>query len=207
MNCADVREKAFDRLYDLLDREERDAFDAHCRGCGGCAAALDRASEQRKLLRLEEAPPLPSGLAERTLRNAQRRPFPRRMAAAAAVLLAVAAGAWSLLGTGRISWIAPDGRRSLSEGDRVVGPGTVELAEGSRLVLSDGARVRVAPRGGRSAALEAGEVVCRVARGPERFVVATPAADVTVLGTEFRLRLLGETDMDRRVFCSSLSCE
>jgi hypothetical protein len=203
MICADVLDNAFDRLYGLLDGEAQAAFDAHLAGCASCGAAFKRASEQRTLLRAEERPAPPRGLAERTLRRLRPRRATFRAVAAAVLLLGV--GAWMLSGSRGLSWVSGDVRRRVAEGERVTATaeGTLEFPDGSRLLLRPGACVQAAPRGRRSAVLEAGEISCRVAPAAERFVIATPAADVTVLGTEFQLRLTGESDMDRKTAIGS----
>jgi ferric-dicitrate binding protein FerR (iron transport regulator) len=80
---------------------------------------------------------------------------------------------------------------------------SVELAAASELMIPRSARVDPEAESGapvedapRFARLVAGRALFRVARAEEPFVVETPAADVTVLGTTFGLTATsGETDV------------
>jgi hypothetical protein len=192
MNCADLRERSFDYLYDLLDPQERAALEAHLRDCPACGELLRTAAAQRSLLR--DAAPVPGGLADRTVVRLSSRPRWWRVAAAAVLLLGVGfAPLLSALPSG-IVWAGADGRRIVAPGGEV-GDGVVEYPDGSRATLSSRSRARVAARG---LTLDAGEAAFRVAPARERFVVHTPAADVTVVGTEFQVRLLGEEPMNRK---------
>jgi len=192
MNCADVRERSFDYFYDLLEAEERASMEAHLRGCAGCQESVRTAAEQKKLLR--DAAPVPRGLAERTVRRISARPRVWRIAVAAALLLGLGLVPYLTSSPTEIHWIGAAGRRPVAAGGEV-GEGVVEYPDGSRASLSARSRARVAPRG---LTLDAGDAALRVAPGREPFVVRTPAADVTVVGTEFQVRLIGEEKMNRK---------
>jgi ferric-dicitrate binding protein FerR (iron transport regulator) len=192
MNCADVRERSFDYFYDLLQEEERASFETHLRGCAPCGEVVRMAAEQKKLLR--DAAPVPRGLTERTVRRMTARPRSWRIAAAAALLLGLGLGSVLLRGPSEILWVNAAGRRPVARGGEV-GEGVVEYPDGSRARLFPRSRARVAPRG---LTLDAGDAAFQVSPGREPFIVRTPAADVTVLGTEFQVHLIGDDEMNRK---------
>ncbi|HVR83198.1 MAG TPA: FecR domain-containing protein, partial [Planctomycetota bacterium] len=196
MNCADVRERSFDYFYDLLQAEERAALEGHLRSCASCVEVVRTAGEQKKLLR--DAAPVPRGLAERTIRRMSARPRGWRIAVAAALLLGLGlAGVFS----GRpstILWVSAAGRRPVAPGGEV-GEGVLEYPDGSRAWLSPRSRARVAPRG---LSLDTGDAGFRVRPGRDPFIVRTPVADVTVVGTEFQVHLIGEEDMNRKTLAA-----
>ncbi|MBV8878598.1 MAG: FecR domain-containing protein [Planctomycetaceae bacterium] len=191
MTCADVQERSFDYLYDLLEAPERSALEEHLQGCAPCKERVRTASGQRTLLR--ETASVPRGLADRTVRRLSTRPRGWRVAAAAVLLLSVGLVPVLSSSSSGIVWADADGRRLVQPGDAVAA-GVLEYPDGSRATLSAGSRGHVARRG---LALDVGEAAFRVAPGRERFVVRTPAADVSVVGTEFQVRLLGEDPMNR----------
>jgi ferric-dicitrate binding protein FerR (iron transport regulator) len=191
MTCADVRERSFDYFYDLLEAEERSSLEAHLRDCEACREALRVAAEQKKMLR--DQAPVPRGLAERTIRRVSARPRFWRLAAAAALLVAAFLAPLLTLATDGIVWVEAGRRRTVAAGAEV-GEGVIEYPDGSRATLWARGRGRVRQR---RLELDAGEASLRVQPGREPFIVRTPAADVTVLGTEFEVRLTGE-DMNRK---------
>ncbi|HEV3029053.1 MAG TPA: FecR domain-containing protein [Planctomycetota bacterium] len=192
MNCADVRERSFDYFYDLLQAEERAALEGHLRGCASCVEAVRTAGEQRKLLR--DAAPVPRGLAERTIRRMSARPRVWRIGVAAALLLGLGLVLVFSGSPSAILWVGAAGRRPVVPGGEV-GEGVLEYPDGSRAWLSSRSRARVSPRG---LSLDAGDAAFRVRPGRDPFIVRTPAADVTVVGTEFQVHLIGEEEMNRK---------
>lgn len=207
MDCIEARDRADEAAYGLLDGAEQAAFESHLRGCPSCIRLLDEARERRTLLRSVRVVPVPAGLADRVLRR--RRPWPR-WAAAAALVLALGGLVWNVgrrpgfeaVGAGarvrgeeRIPFA---NRIALAAGDllrtQAGESATIRFPDGSTAAVRENARVSVAMR---RLGLEAGEVECRVIRGAERFVVATPAGEVIVLGTQFVVRYGGETEMNR----------
>ncbi|HTU93737.1 MAG TPA: hypothetical protein VMF69_26895, partial [Gemmataceae bacterium] len=99
LSCETCCSRMLEYLYDLLEGEERQAWDAHLQDCAACQTELVRAKDQRQLLataaKMEftnvrfEAPAATEGVSRR--RVGTRQPLRlRRWLAAAAVLLAVA---------------------------------------------------------------------------------------------------------------------
>lgn len=96
MNCADVRLRMIEAVYDELPTELQTAFDKHLGGCAECRLAyeqlaetdslLDAASDESARVDLDR---MYRAMAERGTRSAQRW---RRLAMAAAALLLVAIG-------------------------------------------------------------------------------------------------------------------
>ena len=124
-------------------------------------------------------------------RRRQRVIFFGYLATAAAVLLAVAV---TIRPWQSETPVAPAGgvdseATLLASGDKKL---EHSLPDGSGLVISPDSRVAVKRMPGKirpDVVLEKGEVICRVAKGKERFVLRTPGGQVTALGTEFSARL------------------
>ncbi|MBK9000481.1 MAG: FecR domain-containing protein [Myxococcales bacterium] len=146
--------------------------------------------------RLEEAWPVdepPQGFAERVVERALEERAPRRRRgptlAVASVLLAAAAAV--------LLWFS---MRPVSSGAHLARERTeLRLGNEASVVLEAGAKIDWR---GREISQAAGEVFYRVEPGGP-FVVKTPAGDVSVLGTCFRVRVgtaapKGEHEMKRR---------
>jgi hypothetical protein len=129
----------------------------------------------------------PAGFAQRVVAEALRRgarTSGRARAFRIGAALAVASAAAAALFLGR-HLVPPEGDARATDARR-------EVAMGGRavLVLEQGAHVAWH---GDQVAQDAGDVFYRVERG-ERFVVRTPAGDVIVTGTCFRVSVTGEVD-------------
>jgi len=122
--------------------------------------------------------------------------------AAAAAVLALAAGLWWLVlayptprGTGPLR-VAGGG--SVRRGATVLTaerPASLALGGYCRIELHPGSRARITgQRGAEGLFLEEGGVTCEVKPGEGRFAVATPLGTVTVTGTEFTVQLLEGDD-------------
>jgi hypothetical protein len=85
-------------------------------------------------------------------------------------------------------------------------PATRELKDGSTIEVAGGSRAAVTTWSDRNrplVELEAGEVSCRVAKGPGTFRVKTPLGEAAALGTEYKVTLKeqpaeGGADMTRK---------
>ena len=171
------------------------------------------------LLREELAGEQPPDLAERILQQAFP-PLRRRLRIAllaASLLLAIGFLAWSALPT----YPAPQA----SGGWQIVGGGALERGavfrtdeQPAELVLGGYARLAVAPHTklriegephAERIALVTGEVRCAVARARGAFAVATVAGVVSVVGTEFGVRVGDEKGdgkmVEKRVIVSVLA--
>ncbi|MCX7934545.1 MAG: VIT domain-containing protein, partial [Planctomycetota bacterium] len=174
----------------MTDRENPETLDrnlaALLRQAPTAAAAPDDVRERvfnRVLRRLEAQ------------RQRRRIIWISALAAAAAVLLAVASALRPWQGG---SAVAPVSAPAVLHEAALVLTAAADkakehsLADGSVLVLSPDSQAIVKNVPGKArpdVTLEKGEVLCRVAKGKERFVLRTPAGQVTALGTEFTARL------------------
>lgn len=147
-----------------------------------------------------------SGAGFRRLRSPGRvRGWARTIALTAAGACVVAAGIWlATPGVDRAgAWlegraeVVTDGRpgdgRAIAPGSRIAaGPDAVlRFADGTRLALGEGALVDVLPARGKAMRLHEGAVSARVAPQPDRapLRITTPHADLTVVGTAFRVEV------------------
>jgi len=137
---------------------------------------------------------------ERALRGRARRRWQRRwvLPSLAVAAAAAAAGVVLVIGSNRVGVQGggppPVGLRSggvdLSPGAELRGPGSFEIAAGTRLRLEEQARARVIEAGpSRRFRLREGALHAEVAklRPNQRFVVETPDAEVEVRGTRFEV--------------------
>ena len=168
----------------LADPESRAAFD----DVAGLWSSLDVIRADPTLLSLRED-------ARRQAKWVRLRRYSRGLAAACVVLAAV--GAVSLSG-----WIAnrspPPATPEASVLEYASGLGqikTVDLPDGSVVVLDTNSAIRFSRTdGGRSAELTQGRALFKVAKDPARpFVVAANGKAVTALGTEFDVYLKSNT--------------
>lgn len=105
---------------------------------------------------------------------------------AAGVLLACALGAALVPDAG---W-----RRGEHYATRTGENKTIALADGSRLTLNTGTRLRTAPEGERKVWLDRGEAYFDIAHDPAHpFVVEAGSSRITVLGTRFTVRRDGDS--------------
>jgi ferric-dicitrate binding protein FerR (iron transport regulator) len=179
-DCDDLIQK---RLHGLATAEELQELDALLASSPEAADAYARASRLdfalRRHYREEQAV---SSIQDRVRRIRRR----RGMRIAAAVLVAALAGLF--LARGRPT-LAKNGDRDLGAGDRVSGPATITYPdEGTSLRLDPGSTlVLEEPGPGKRAFLREGRIWASVDRQTDPFVIRTPHARATVLGTRFTL--------------------
>lgn len=154
--------------------------------------------------------------AERN-RPAQTRPAAQSTwrwpaAAAAAALLLVGAGFWLHSGSGgpalesgalRVEGAAVARPKMNETLEAHGGPAVLRLTDGSKMELSEASLARVLePADGlrQVIALEEGEGTFKVTKGGGRFLVETPHGRITVLGTEFTVKVPRKSGQDGGVF-------
>jgi transmembrane sensor len=102
-----------------------------------------------------------------------------------------AAAAAALAGAGYLAlWSSPDLQViETAPGERR----TLALADGSRIVLNGGTRLRIDPEAPRFARLETGEALFEISHQPDRpFRLAAGGAEVRVIGTIFNVLVEGD---------------
>lgn len=115
-------------------------------------------------------------------RSRRARPALQPWLVAGAVALMLVGGVWTWRSAQPVQYATDVGERR-----------TVELADGSRVMLDTGSRIRVRFSGDRRAVeLTSGQAMFEVAASPERpFVVTAGQTQVTATGTRFDVRLDG----------------
>jgi ferric-dicitrate binding protein FerR (iron transport regulator) len=171
-------------LDGLATDEERKDLDALLASSPGTADAFARAARLDAALERH----FREEVAVSSIRGQVRR-FRRRRwlgIAAAAAVLAALAGLFVARGS---SPLAMNVDVALGAGDRVDGPATVTFpGEDTTLKLDPGAALVIeAPGPGKRAFLRGGRLSASVDRQPEPFVIRTPDARATILGTRFTL--------------------
>jgi len=193
--CKEHRDRLGEFLVGALDPRASGEVEKHIEGCGECSAEL------AELQRLEGV--LWSAEPERVAKPR----VGRRLAAAAAVLLAAGIAAVALvtftgggprLVDGEIAGVrAEPGRLPLgrplwiTRSSRIVIPGvaSIDAAAGARLLVD----------GERAVRLDAGEAFFGVEAGRGQFTVETPLGTVEVPGTSFGIRVVEEGEMPGNV--------
>jgi uncharacterized protein (TIGR03435 family) len=93
---------------------------------------------------------------------------------------------------------------AIKRGDRLrLGPGALALltlADGSQVYLNSGAEIRFPAQSDHELRLSAGQLFASMRRQAEPFVVRTPSAALSVLGTEFDAKVTGERTTRLQVF-------
>ncbi|HLY74721.1 MAG TPA: glycoside hydrolase family 48 protein, partial [Planctomycetota bacterium] len=170
------------RLHGLATAQELEDLDALLAGSPQAADAYARATRLDFALRrhYREEQEVSS------IRAQVRRLWRRRVMRIAAVLLVGIAGL--LLARSR-SPLAMNGDLALGAGDRVAGPAMITYpGEATSLRLDPGSVLVIeAPEPGKRAFLKVGRLSALVDRQAEPFVIRTPDARATVLGTRFTL--------------------
>ncbi len=187
-----------------LDEAGRRELAALLERDAGTVREFDAALRIEALLQAAHGePPSDARLADGIRGRNRSRRFPRRLAVAAAAVLAAAAGAWlgsrdraghevlagRVLVGGREVRRVPDGAALEVAGN---GPATICLADGSRTELSPASRAVLRGRVGelrQVVKLDRGKGSFKVEEGAEKFRVDTPVGKVTVLGTRFSVEL------------------
>lgn len=192
MDCAGIREVAYDYLKEGLEPSQARALEAHTAGCAGCATEI---REQRSALSL-----LPLALPEldpspETWKKIEAKLAPRktaalrtwiRVAAAASVLVAVASFAMLFSGTrtGALPVVVESGK-ALKWSDPFVAArfSTIAIPEVGTLKVNQGASLRF--ESPRKVLLEKGEVFADIAPTGKGFEIRSADTTVRVHGTRF----------------------
>jgi hypothetical protein len=119
-----------------------------------------------------------------------------KLAAAAVVAVAAIAGIYQLTNTDK------DNTHLLA------GPMTYKLADDSQVELAQGAQIRVNDAAGtRGFEHVAGQIDVSVTKGKGEFVVTTPYGNVTALGTQFKLDLIDDVEVNTKEKIQLLAVE
>ena len=184
MNCREIRDHLELYLQRDLPDEQMRAVEAHLGSCAACREELEAARALLEALDGHLAWSPAPDVADRVVDGVLRRRTAGRLARVGAAAAAVAAGViagFVLWPTGRTPVPVPGG--ALAGRVRPVGQATFE---------------RVGPRRVR---LRSGELYVAVDPGAGGFVIETPAATATALGTRFYVRARqtkGEGEMNAR---------